>query len=45
MVILWLELIFFMANIIVVFTSLVGIVLSQSHVKEPKNSDKILIKD
>lgn len=45
MVILWLELLFFMSNIFVILGSLIGAWFDETNVKEPKTSDKILIKD
>lgn len=45
MVILWLELLFFLANIFIIFGSLVGAWFDETNVREPKTSDKIILKD
>lgn len=45
MVILWLELLFFLSNIFIILGSLIGAWFDETNVKEPKASDKILIKD
>ena len=44
-IILWLELLFFLSNIFIVFVSLVGSMLSQANVREAKSSDKLLVFD
>ena len=45
MVILWLELLFFLTNIFIILGSLFGAWFDETNVKEPKTSDKILVKD
>ena len=45
MVILWLELLFFLSNIFIILGSLVGAWFDETNVKEPKAADLILIKD
>lgn len=45
MVILWLELLFFLSNIIILTGSIIGAWFDETNVHEPKDSDKILVKD
>lgn len=44
-IILWLELLFFLSNIFIVFVSLVGSMLASANVKEAKSADKLLVFD
>lgn len=45
MVILWLELLFFLSNIFIILGSLIGAWFDETDVREPKTADKILVKD